>query len=58
MTLYDCRVEHRKTGRLLYNYYCQHATIAEAQAHAERLMRRSERGRNVVVRRSDVESVR
>jgi len=58
MTLYNCRVEHRKTGRLLYNYHCQHATVAEADAHAQRLMRTGERGRKVVVRRSDVKSVR
>lgn len=48
--LYDCRIEHRLSGRTLHNYECQHATLAEAKAHAERLMSRSERGRNVVVR--------
>ncbi len=58
MRLYDCQVVHRTTGCVLHDYLCQHATVAEADAHAQRLMRGSERGRNVVVRRSDVEIVR
>lgn len=51
--LYDCQAESWISGRTLHNYECQHATLAEAAAHAARLRNSSERGRRVVVRRSD-----